>query len=326
MPFHRTDRSMWRAAFLAWCAAAVNASAVLFYGTDSATHNTTAPGGLYSGSGWQYQGHYGSYLGTMIAPQYFITAQHFGTQGGSFVHAGVFNGAADVTYTIDTAANGGAGYWDIAGTDLRIFKVNEVFPYYAPLYTGNAETGLTLVTMGRGGARGAEVFVSGLLHGWEHTAGDGTTRWGANIVSGVVDYFGASLLTVEFNRLGLDEEATLSVGDSGGGVFVNDGGIWKLAGVNFTIDGDFDTNNTLGDNSHFSASLFDAGGLYNGSDGGGWTFVNDVPRDLPTQFYASRISSSTAAIQSIIAVPEPAGLLLAGAASILFARRRREKI
>lgn len=319
----RTTLHLPLSMLLVLCFFAGQAQAVLFYDTGSATHNTTAPGGAYTGSGWQFQGYYGSYLGTMIAPQYFITAQHFPTQGGSFVHAGLFNGAADVTYTIDTAANGGAGYWDVAGTDLRILKINEVFPTYAPLYTGSAETGLTLVTMGRGGMRGADVFVSGLLHGWEHTAGDGTTRWGANVVTGVVNYFGASLLNVEFNAGGLDEEATLSDGDSGGGVFVNDGGVWKLAGVNFTIDGDFDTNNITGDGSDFSASLFDAGGLYNGSDAGGWTLVPDGPADVPVSFYASRISSSSAAIMTITGVPEPQGGVLILVAGMCSLRRRR---
>jgi hypothetical protein len=139
--------------------------AVLFYGTGDSGHNTTAPTGIFSDSGWQYEGQYGAYLGTIIAPQYFITAQHFGTQGSTFTHSGIFNGGSDVVYNIDLAANSGIGYWDIAGTDLRIFKVNELFPYYAPLYTGSLEVGLTMVTNGRGGPRGMEVLVGGDVHG-----------------------------------------------------------------------------------------------------------------------------------------------------------------
>lgn len=306
---------------------ATPAHAVLFYDTGNASHNISAPTGAYENSGWQYQGYYGSYLGTMIAPQYFITAQHMGTQGSSFVSAGLFNGGVDVTYTIDTSANGGAGYWDIAGTDLRILKINEYFSSYAPLYTGALELGLEMVTMGRGGVRGADVMVSGTLHGWKHNAGDGIARWGSNIVSDVTTIPGlGSMLVADFDASGLGhtaEEATLSVGDSGGAVFVNDGGIWKLAGINYSVDGMFDTNSTVGDGSEFNAALFDRGGLYQGSDGQGWNFIANLPLDNPSSMYASRISTNAAAIQAIAVVPEPQSALLIAIAGLMAILRRR---
>lgn len=302
-------------------------SAVLFYDTDNAAFNTTAPAGGYADSGWQYEGYYGGFLGTMIAPQYFITVQHVGPQGGTFVHAGIFNGGTDVTYTIDMSANGGAGYWDIAGTDLRIVKINEAFPYYAPLYTGSGEVGMSLVTVGRGGPRGAEVLVSGNLHGWEHGLADGIARWGTNIVSDTTTIGGlGDLLVVEFDDSGPFHtiyEATLSSGDSGGGVFVNDGGIWKLAGVNYSVDGLFDTNNVTGDGSEFGAGLFDRGGLYQGSDAQGWNFIPNLPLDNPSSFYATRISAHATTIQSIAVVPEPDTLLLAAVAGLGALTRRR---
>ena len=299
--------------------------AILFSDTDNAAFNTTAPTAAYEDSGWQYQGYYGSFLGTMIAPQYFITAQHMGTQGGTFTQAGIFSGGADVAYTIDAAANGGLGYWDIAGTDLRILKINEYFPTYAPLYTGSSEIGMTLVTMGRGGVRGAEVIVSGNVNGWLAEAGDGTTRWGTNRVNSITSFGGVGdVLVSQFNDSGLfhtTAEATLSSGDSGGGVFVNDGGIWKLAGINYSIDGFFDTNNVTGDGSEFSAALTDRGGLYQGSDAQGWTYIPDLPLDNPSSFYASRISSNAAAIQSIAVVPEPGSAVLIALAGLCAARR-----
>lgn len=306
---------------------ASSAKAVLFYDTGSSTHNNSAPTGLYENSGWQYQGYYGAFLGTMIAPQYFITAQHMGTQGSSFVSAGLFNGGVDVTYTIDTSANSGAGYWDITGTDLRIFKINESFSSYAMLYTGGSEQGLEMVTMGRGGVRGADVMVSGDLHGWRHNAGDGVARWGSNIVSDVTTIPGlGGMLVAEFDASGLGhttEEATLSVGDSGGAVFVNDGGFWKLAGINYSVDGMFDTNNTTGDGSEFNAALFDRGGLYQGSDGQGWTLVPNIGPDNPSSLYASRISTNAAAIQAIAVVPEPQSAFLVAFAALVAIRRRK---
>ena len=300
--------------------------AVLFYDTGDSGHNTTAPTGAFEDSGWQYEGQYGAYLGTIIAPQYFITAQHFGTQGSTFTHSGIFNGGSDVTYNIDLSANSGTGYWDIAGTDLRIFKVAELFPYYAPLYTGSLEIGLTMVTHGRGGPRGAEVLLSSTLHGWEHGSPDGIARWGSNTISGVYASGLGDLLTASFSASGTSEEASLSDGDSGGGVFVNDGGIWKLAGVNYSVDGRFDTNRTIGDGSDFDAAMFDRGGFYQGSDAFGWPLlpIADLPADNPSSMYASRISTSATEIMAITAVPEPcsAFLVMLAAAGGLIQRRR----
>lgn len=300
----------------------VSSDAVLFYADVDGGHNTSAPTGSFEDSGWQYEGTYGGFLGTIIAPQYFITAQHFGTQGSTFVHNGIFNGGTDVTYNIDATANGGVGYWDIAGTDLRILKVQELFPYYAPLYTGGTETGLTLVTHGMGGPKGGEILVGGVLHGWEHGAPDATPRWGSNQVGGVYASALGDLLTANFSATGTAEESTLSGGDSGGGLFVNDGGVWKLAGVNYSVDGRFDTNNTTNDGTDFDAALFDRGGLYQGSDTFGWTFIPNVALDDPSSLYASRISSNAAAIQAIAVVPEPSAAVLVVLGALGFWLRR----
>ncbi len=297
--------------------------AIIFESTGSAAHNIAAPTGDYINSGWQYEGYYGGFLGTMISPQFFITAQHMGTQGSSFVHAGIFNGGADVTYTIDASANGGLGYFDIANSDLRLIKINELFPYYAPLYTSGSEQGLTLMVTGRGGPRGADVVVSGLTHGWEHSAADGVARWGSNVVSDVTTIGIGEMLVADFSLSGTLHEATLSVGDSGGGVFVNDGGIWKLAGINYSVDGYFDTNDTVFDGSEFGAALTDRGGLYQGNDGDGWSLIPNIGPDLPSNFYASRIATNAVAIQTIAAVPEPQGIVLLISAAILTCLRRR---
>jgi len=309
---------------LLWMLCVTNCRAILFYDTGDSNHNTSAPTGIFADSGWQYQGMYGSFLGTMIAPQYFITAQHFGTQGSTFTHSGIFNGSSDVTYNIDSTANSGTGYWDVAGTDLRIFKVQEFFPTYAPLYTGSLEVGMTMVTMGRGGPRGAEVHVSSILHGWESGAADGIARWGSNTVSSIYSSALGDLIRANFSSSGTTEEATLSNGDSGGGVFVNDGGVWKLAGINYSIDGRFDRNNTTGDGSEFDAALFDRGGLYQGSDAFGWAFIPDLPTDNPSSMYASRISTNATTIYGITVVPEASSsamIMIAALGAVL--RRKR---
>lgn len=308
-----------------FCMHPSRSQAVLFYDTGDSLHNTTAPTGLFADSGWQYQGLYGSYLGTAIAPQYFITAQHFGTQGSTFTQSGIFTGGSDVTYNVDTTVNGGSGYWDVSGTDLRIFKIQESFASYAQLYTGSLEVGMTMVTMGRGGPRGAEVLLGGNLHGWEPDLPDGTTRWGSNTVSGIYSSVLGDLLTASFSAGGTSEEATLSNGDSGGGVFVNDGGVWKLAGINYSVDGRFSHPPSPSDGISFDAAMFDRGGFYQGSDAFGWSFITDEAADNPSNMYASRISTNATAIMAIAVVPEPGSalLLMIAWAWAAVARKRR---
>jgi len=297
---------------------------VVLYDSGNPLENTSAPTGIYADSGWAYQGQYGGFLGTMIAPQYFITAQHFGTQGSTFVSTATLNGTADVTYTIDSAANGGQGYWDISGTDLRVLKINESFSSYAPIYTGSAEAGSTLVVFGRGGPRGAEVQLSSVTHGWAHTGSDGVVRWGANTVENYLQPSPVgNLLVAGFDAISGLQEATLSPGDSGGGMFINISGQWFLAGINYGVDGFFDTNNTLGDESSFGAALFDKGGFYEGNDADGWFFRTDTATDKPAKLYASRLSDSAFEITTITGVPEPGSLGLLMTASLLLLKRRR---
>lgn len=313
-----------RLMILAAAGVATPAGAVVFYETGDPGHNNAAPVGQYADSGWQFEGLFGGFLGTMISPQLFITAQHIGVQSSTFVSTSLFNGVADVTYNIDTTANSGAGFWDIAGTDLRIYKINETFTTYAQLYTLSNEVGQTLVTNGRGGPRGDDVVVSAELKGWKTGGSDGVARWGVNEVTAIFNTPVGDVLAAEFDAVNGQEEAFLSSGDSGGGVFIKDGATWKLAGVNYAIEQNFDTNNVTGDGSDFAGAIFDKGGLYQGSDAGGWTFIPNTGNDIPEQFFISRISSSAADINAIIqAVPEPGSALLAAAGMLIALRRRR---
>ena len=291
---------------------------VILFDTDNALANTTAPTGIYEDSGWAYQGLYGNFLGTMIAPQYFITAAHIGVSANP-TFTSVETAAL---YTIDAAVNGGQGFWTVGDTDMRVYKINETFAAYAPLYTGELETGMDLVVFGRGGPRGAPVDVEGDLKGWYHTGSDGVVRWGANTVADIRTISGEQYLRADFSELLGQNEATLSVGDSGGAVFVNDGGVWKLAGINYGVDGFFDANNVVGDGTEFEAALFDRGGFHQGSDSQGWS-VNPLPDGSPASFYASRISASALEIQGIVGVPEPGGMLLVLMGAGLWMRRRR---
>src|SRR6476619_3912548 len=65
------------------------ARAIIFQSTGDPNYNTTAPTGTLANSGWQYQGDFGAFNGTPIAPQYFMTAKHVGGNiGTEFTYAG----------------------------------------------------------------------------------------------------------------------------------------------------------------------------------------------------------------------------------------------
>lgn len=296
--------------------------AILFYDTADSNHNTSAPGGLYAGSGWEFQGLFGAYMGTAISASHFITAQHIGVDAGTFSQPSYLTGNAAVTHTIDAAANGGLGYWDVGGTDLRIYQITgSSFSSYAPLYTGSDEIGLTGVITGRGGPSGSAVMVGGDLKGWETGGSDGVVRWGLNMVSGTYLSSVGDLLYADFDALPGLEESHLSVGDSGGSLFLNDGGVWKLAGIHYAVDGRFSYDDT--GSTAFTGALFDIGGLYVETPPT-WTEVPDQLLDIPSSFYSSRISSSAGQIQNIIAVPEPGSALLGMVGVAMLLRRRRK--
>ena len=311
---------------VAWLMVVTSAQAILFYDTADSSHNTTAPTGIYQDSGWQYQGIFGDNLGTAIGQNFFITAAHVSVES-TFVQTSLFTGAADMTYHVDTTAFGGLGYYDIAGTDLRIYQTVESFGSWAALYTGGLEVGSTVVMFGLGGARGSEVLLdSGSgdeLKGWYGTASNGTARWGTNTIAsvlpGIFSPTGGELLTADFNALPGTDEATFTGNDSGGGVFILDGGTWKLAGINYAVDGAFNT--TPSDSGAFNAALFDKGGYYEGG-GFNWSYNPDLPVDAPSSLYMSRLSSSVSEIQSVVTVPEPGTCWLV---LMAFACRRRRR-
>lgn len=280
--------------------------AIIFYDTGDPAHNReSAPGGALAGSGWQYQGEYKEFLGTMISPRHFITAIHIGKGPTTFVHKTWFSGeASDRVYHINPNFNGGIGAKDLVGTDLRIFEVYGDFPSYAPLFTGSNERGKQVVMMGRGRSRGAEVALSSRTRGWRWSPADERARWGTNTVDGFgnAGSRGPMLLT-DFDDAAGSDECQPAAGDSGGGVFIRQGGNWKLAGILYAVDGRYDRNRICGDGTDFSGAMFDAGGFYLGEDNGAcddWTLITSGNDLDESRAYASRISEHVAEIQAVI--------------------------
>ena len=96
---------------------------IILYRTGDPAANTAAPAGTLANSGWQYEGTFGNYLGTPIAPHFFITAEHIGQDSDKLVYRGA-------NYTIVKS-------FDDPATDLRIYQVAQRFSLFAPLYTGS---------------------------------------------------------------------------------------------------------------------------------------------------------------------------------------------
>lgn len=269
--------------------------AIIFFSTADPNHNTTPPTGDLQDSGWQWQGQWHGKLGTPIGERHFIAAAHI---GGSVGSPFVLNG---VTHT--TVAR-----FDDPETDLVIWEVDIPFASYAPLYSGNDEVGKSLVVFGRGTGRGDEVRLPEgdveVLHGWRW-GGNGRLRWGRNDVEGITagGSVRGDLLRVTFDAQGVEDEAHLGANDSSGAVFIKENGIWKLAGINYAVEGLFAYQAGV---DPFNAALFDAGGLWVGQ-GTSWTLLPNLVTDRPSSFYSTRISSRLAWIRSI--VPEPADSL-----------------
>jgi hypothetical protein len=301
----------------------VPARGVILFGSADPEYNTSAPEGLLSGSGWQYQGTWGGFLGTPVASQFFAAARHV---GGSIGQVFEFNGVSYRT----------VAFYDDPETDLRLWKVDGVFPAWAPLYSGADEAGKTLAVFGRGTQRGdpilvacvqtnystnvvnlkevgitrkeaqsefpgatfrgswmtvitVEVATNAYLRGWQSGQADGRMRWGTNQVS-----FANSFLIAAFDQNAGNSEAYLSSGDSSGGVFVKEDGVWKLAGINYGIQGPF---STCLEGPYFYGAVFDKTGLF---EQGMSTPYGDIGQPNPINFYATRISPRLSWIMNII--------------------------
>lgn len=266
--------------------AAGRASAVIV--ADDPGRNTSAPTGALADSGWQYEGEFGSFAGTAIAPNYFITASHI---GGSVGQAFTYNGRSYSTTAM----------FDDPGSDLRIWKVDGDLGPYAPVVTSAVDAGQQVVINGRGTQRGEAIVSSGgQVAGWQWGEADGAMSWGVNMVDGTAEG-GAGIGTLL--RATFDGDSTLSSGDSGGGVFAYDGGTWKLAGVNYGVESDGIVNGQTVSGALLGQSLY----------------ASSIPAH---QAWIASVLGGTAPTQG---VPEPAstGLIVMGLTGVMGLRRRR---
>lgn len=259
------------------------AAGIILLGTADPNANTSTPG---DNSGWQYEGQFNGFLGTPIGPRYFITANHIGGTVGDVFH---FHGEVFTTTALFVESGPGA-------TDLKIWQVDHDFATWAPLYTGNSEPGQEVRVFGCGTQRGDAMVLDGQLKGWKWGPGDGRQRWGRNTVSGTTTSYYDIFMYSNFDSPGLVNEAHLSAGDSGGGEFILDHGLWKLAATNYGVD---DLYAAADDGTEFVASVFDGRGYYSKDDNGAFYLI-DGTQNVPTAFYGTRVSPKLEWIKSVI--------------------------
>jgi len=277
-----------------------------------------APGNLES-----YVGTWGSYLGTPIAPDYFITANHIGDggSGGTFLYSD--GGATPLTYTAT-----------LAGTqdDLAIWKISNsdpAFTHYAPLYTGSSEVGLSMIDIGRGTPRGTVVNTpsTSTPAGWNWgSPNPRLVTWGANTVSSVMTVtptmpgFGGEFLKWAFTNNGNPDTGILSDGDSGGPAFVFNpvDNQYELDGINSLVD-EVSTQSDPKGNFTLAAALYNTDGFYNGT-----TQITDA-NPFVLNSYSTLISSRLDFIDSVTGVPEPGTFGFVSIIGIIGLYRRRAR-
>jgi hypothetical protein len=276
------------------------AGAVMVFNNPSGNTDGTGVGG------WQYVGSFASAGGVAIAPHHFLATQH---QAGSV--GGVFNLNGTAYLTV--------GYTDIPDTDLRLWQVAGTLNAYTELYRTSA-VGQPTNIIGQGiHTLGSEVDVipGPGSNGWRWGATSGKS-WGVNTIdSAVIAANGYRLIQFDFDPAA--GEATYGAGDSGGGVFVNDNGTWKLAGLSYAVESQYSTTNTGTPETNpdaFRGAVYDGSGLYLWT-GSAWI---DAP-SRPQHGYAHDLSHYASAIDA--AIPEPATLSLLATATLLLLRRRR---
>lgn len=288
-------RGLWKTfTALAMLAGAGSVHGVILFGTGDPAAHTTAPDGEFLGSGWETQ--IGPrYCGTAVGPSHVLTAAHLG-MGTNTPFS--FHGLGYVVLEVETCPD----------TDLRLVRIGGRLPTWASPLANTNEVGQRVVLFGRGGPRGPAVTgeLDGVSapRGWRWNLADFQLRWGTNRIEGIEIGSGSNpgeFLVAWFTNDAGDDEATVSVGDSGGGVFLQDpSGEWKLAGVMSAVQASF---KTAPDASPFNAAIFDRRPFLEEVSPGVWEYDPDRFQQPGTRWLATRVSAYSEWLNTQLAKP-----------------------
>ena len=191
-----------------------------------------------SGLDWSFVYNYKNSSSVAVDAYWILTAKHVADDGGT--------GSLTIDGTVYTQQE--IVYHDLA--DLALARYDKAFPGYYSLYTGDLlpqgeDPKLQVLMVGFGTMGSARNF------SWtDNGLGKGTKRWGSQEIdrTDVRGYEVGGVPTLntgfwmDFDLINTTYEAGTGEGDSGGGAFFNDGGVWKLAGINTqrsSIGGDY---------------------------------------------------------------------------------------
>jgi len=253
---------------------------------DDSIDSTNDPGGIP----WDYVGNRGFGSAVYLCDGWVITAGHVGE--GAFDLMGT-------TYQIDQSINSGTGRYMVDGSlDLMMFRL-----VGDPGLAGMEVTSETNMSGNEVSMIGYGLPESGyqdnntaFRNDDYYTWGARAKSWGTNVVDAEgFNNSGHSLFITDFDHHlsngATAFEAQATNGDSGSGIFYNNGGIWELAGITVTVNTSDSTRTSIGDQT--------------------------LAIDLAS--YKTQIDT----IKTFDPVPEPSSTLLAGITALLLLQRRR---
>ena len=196
---------------------------------------TNAPVGL----NWSYVYNYKNSSAVAVGSCWILTAAHVADDGGT----GSLTISGTNYYQQEIIFHNTA--------DLALVRYDKVLPGFYPFYTGSFPSWFGI---------GKDKRLSVILVGFGNTGtvsatswtdsgtGRGVKRWGSQKidrtdtasydVGGTTGSTTNSGVWMDFDSGNTANEAGVGFYDSGGGTFYNDGGTWKLAGINTTRSGD----------------------------------------------------------------------------------------